>query len=101
MTRSLDQLDIRAQQEDDVVVEVATICKGNNTKQLANLGRLVTSMLNQSAGSKIRLTILSDPDSWTSALEVLRKTIGHYYAKGETPQVQKWERGQKKNLQVP
>ena len=89
MTRSLDQLDIRAQQEDDVVVEVATICKGNTTKQVANLGRLVTSMLNQSAGSKIRLTILSDLDSWPSAHEVLRKTIGHYYAKGETPQVQK------------
>jgi len=71
-----------AKQEEDVVVEVATICKGNTPKQLANLRRLVASMLDQSAGSKIRLTILSDSDSWPSAHAVLRKTIGHYYAKG-------------------
>ena len=74
---------IRAKQEENVVVEVATICKGNATKHLANLRRLVTSMMDQSAGSKIRLTILSDPDSWPSANEALRNAIGHYYAKGE------------------
>ena len=72
----------RAKQEEDVV-EVATICRGKTPKQLANLRRLVSSMLDQSAGSKIRLTVLSDPDSWPSAHAVLRKTIGHYYAKGE------------------
>ena len=83
MTESLDQPYIRAKQEEDMVVEVATICKGNAAKQLANLRRLVASMLDQSAGSKIRLTILSDPDSWPPAHAVLRKTIGHYYAKGE------------------
>ena len=83
MTQSLDQPNIRATQEEDVVVEVATICKGSDRKQLANLRRLVASMLDQSAGSKIRLTILSDPDSWPPAHAVLRKTIGHYYAKGE------------------
>ena len=83
MTESLDQPYIRAKQEEDMVVEVATICKGNTPKQLANLRRLVASMLDQSAGSKIRLTILSDSDSWPSAHAVLRKTIGHYYAKGE------------------
>ena len=85
LTQSLDEpLSLtRAKQEENVVVEVATICKGNATKQLANLRRLVTSMMDQSAGSKIRLTILSDPDSWPSANEVLRNAIGHCYAKGE------------------
>ena len=79
---ALDPPHIRAKQEEDVV-EVATICKGKTPKQLANLRRLVSSMLDQSAGSKIRLTVLSDPDSWQPAQAVLRDTIGHYYAKGE------------------
>jgi len=72
----------RQEEEDEVVVEVATICKGSTTKRLANLRRMVTSMLEQSSGSRIRLTILSDSESWPSANELLRKTIGHYYARG-------------------
>ena len=43
-------------------IEVATILKGTKTKLLTNLARMVTSMLDHSLGSNIKLTILSDPE---------------------------------------
>ena len=52
---------VRSQQAEEVI-EVATILKGTKTKLLTNLARLVTSMLDHSLGSNIKLTILSDPE---------------------------------------
>ena len=52
---------VRSKQEQEVI-EVATILKGTKTKLLTNLVRLVTSMLDRSLGSNIKLTILSDPE---------------------------------------
>ena len=64
-------------------IEVATICKGNKTSLLTNLAHMVNSMLEKSGGSKIRLTVLSDPQSWPFVHQILRQTIGHYYSKGK------------------
>jgi len=75
-------LHIHLSKQEKEEIEVATICKGNKTSLLMNLDRMVNSMLEKSGGSKIRLTVLSDPQSWPSAHQVLRQTIGRYYSKG-------------------
>ena len=69
--------------QDKEEIEVATICKGNKTSLLNNLAHMVNSMLEKSGGSKIRLTVLSDPQSWPFVHQILRQTIGHYYSKGK------------------
>jgi len=64
------------------VVEVAAICKGNSTKMQSNLDYLVSSMLVHSPGTNIRLTLLSDQESWPLANEIVSRAIGRYLTKG-------------------
>jgi len=64
------------------VIEVAAVCKGNSEKVQFNLQRLVASMLAQSAGTNIKLTLLSDKDTWPGASEIVSKVIGQHLTRG-------------------
>ena len=71
---------VRSKQAEEVI-EVATILKGTKTKLLTNLARMVTSMLDHSLGSNIKLTILSDPEVGKRTRKCSKKVISRVQKK--------------------
>jgi len=64
------------------VVEVGVIFKGNGTKLQNHLEGLVTTMLTRSIGLKIKLTLLSDENSWPLANRIINNVFGLHLTKG-------------------
>jgi len=64
------------------VVEVGAIFKGKGIKMQDHLEGLVTTMLNHSIGIDIKLTLLSDEDSWPLANRIVRDIFALHLTEG-------------------